>query len=88
MFHLKQNKKMKRIAIIGTFQCLFYIGSDWHFASFPSYFFFPGTAGRKEDGPKMNRVLFDRMVMFASETIQSKFKLKDIPITIVSGGLF
>ncbi len=45
-----------------------------------------GTAGRKEDGPKMSAALFDRMCTAASRIIQDEWKLSPGMVQLVSGG--
>jgi hypothetical protein len=45
-----------------------------------------GTAGRKEDGTKMSRILFDSVLGHARAIIVDKFKLKISDVTLVSGG--
>lgn len=44
-----------------------------------------GTAGRKEDGLRMSRELFDRMVTFSHIIIKDGFR-QERPIQLVSGG--
>lgn len=47
-----------------------------------------GTAGRKEDGPKLNARVYTRMVNFAYSIVDSAYKTRKINdgITLVSGG--